>query len=144
MASENTDVRLTPQRRAVLGVLRGSSDHPTAHEVYDRVRGQQPGIGPATVYRTLALLVAAGQARELQLGEGSASRYDANTARHDHLVCDGCGAAVDVDAPVPSRLPLRVAAATGFAVHGYDLRFHGLCPACRGAHAAAPATPPAT
>lgn len=125
-----TDLRLTPQRRAVLDVLRDATDHPTAQEVFERVRPHSPGIGFATVYRTLNLLVASGHALELDLGESSA-RYDANTAPHDHLVCDGCGRAVDLAPLLPRGLLDRVAADSGFAVAGYALRFHGRCPACR-------------
>ena len=123
--------RLTPQRRAVLDVLRSSYDHPTAAEVYDRVRAIAPGIGAATVYRTLSMLVSTGQALELTLGDGASSRYDANTSRHDHLVCEGCGRAVDIDLPVPSSLVAEVNRTTDFQITGYDLQFRGLCPRCR-------------
>ena len=124
------ETRLTPQRRAVLDVLRDSHDHPTAQDVLDRVRRTSPGIGAATVYRTLNLLVESGQALELDLGD-TAARYDANTARHDHVVCVGCGAAADVDAALPPRLARDVAEVSGFAVTGHDLRFRGLCPTCQ-------------
>jgi Fur family ferric uptake transcriptional regulator/Fur family peroxide stress response transcriptional regulator len=126
----DTDLRLTPQRRAVLDVLRSSHDHPTAQDVLDRVRGTSPGIGAATVYRALGLLVESGQALELDLGD-AAARYDANTARHDHVVCERCGAAADVDAPLPPRLAENVTKVSGFAVTGHDLRFRGLCPTCQ-------------
>src|SRR3954447_3895909 len=89
-------VRLTPQRRAVLDVLRGCADHPTAAEVLERVRQRHPGIGAATVYRSLGLLVETGEALELSLGDGASARYDGNVTVHDHLVCDACGRAVDV------------------------------------------------
>ena len=124
------EARLTPQRRAVLDVLQASHDHPTAQDVLDRVRRTSPGIGAATVYRTLNLLVESGQALELDLGDASA-RYDANVARHDHVVCVRCGAAADVDAALPPRLAREVAEVSGFAVTGHDLRFRGLCPTCQ-------------
>src|SRR3954447_23211234 len=122
--------RMTPQRRAVLDVLGASTDHPTAAEVVDRVKAVQPGIGPATVYRTLALLVESGQALELSLGDSSTVRYDANVRRHDHIVCAGCGRAVDVDAALPPRAVRTLAEETGFAITGYDVQFHGRCPDC--------------
>lgn len=129
---DSAELRSTPQRRAVLDVLTAARDHPSAAEVYDRVRLRLPGIGPATVYRTLGLLVASGAARELSLGgDSGAARYDANTERHDHLVCDACGAAVDVDAPIPAGLAREIAARTGFTVDSYDLQFHGRCPTCQ-------------
>ena len=123
------DVRLTPQRRAVLDVLHAARDHPTAAEVYERVRIGSPGIGAATVYRTLGMLVRTGQALELSL-TGQASRYDANTASHDHLVCDSCGRAVDVQAALPAESLAAVAAGAGFTMTGVDLRIRGLCSTC--------------
>ena len=132
-----TEVRLTPQRLAVLDVLRASHDHPTAQEVLDRVRRTSPGIGAATVYRALNVLVESGRALELDLGD-TAARYDANTTRHDHVVCVRCGAAADVDAPLPARLARAVETVSGFAVTGHDLRFSGLCPTCLSSTTTAP------
>lgn len=131
------DARLTPQRRAVLDVLRHSADHPTAAEVFERVRALSPGIGAATVYRSLAHLVAAGYAAELSF-ERRAARYDANTTRHDHLVCDHCGRAIDVDVPFEHLDPAAdaevhaLAARAGFTVTAYDLRLRGRCADCSG------------
>jgi len=126
-----TPWRLTPQRRAVLEVLESATDHPTAAEVFERVRVASPGIGPATVYRTLALLVANGVALELSLGDGTSARYDGNTARHDHLVCTSCGAASDIERALPGELLDQVTSSTGYAISHYDLQFHGLCPECQ-------------
>lgn len=125
-----TAPRMTPQRRAVLDVLGAAHDHPTAADVYDRVRLVHPGIGAATVYRTLALLVESGQALELSLGDGGSARYDGNVARHDHLVCDACGRAVDVETPLPPQAVTNLSRRTGFRIAGYDLQFRGRCPDC--------------
>lgn len=122
--------RMTPQRRAVLDVLAASHDHPTAAEVLDRVRRTHPGIGAATVYRTLALLVEGGQALELSLGDGGSARYDGNAARHDHVVCTSCGRAVDVQTTLPPTAMSALSRLTGFTIAGYDLQFHGRCPDC--------------
>jgi len=127
-----TEPRLTPQRRAVLEVLRDATDHPTAIEVYEWVRARSAGIGAATVYRTLALLVATGQANELNFDSGAA-RYDANVDRHDHLVCLGCGSATDIQSPIPPTALAEIASDSGYAVAGYDLQFRGVCPDCQAA-----------
>ncbi|HEX3707863.1 MAG TPA: transcriptional repressor [Mycobacteriales bacterium] len=123
-------LRVTPQRQAVLDVLIAAHDHPTAAQVFDRVRGQQPGIGAATVYRTLSLLVAAGQARVLSLGEGASARYDANVSRHDHVLCVDCGAAMDVEAPLPVGALADMSSRTGYDLTEYDVQFRGRCPSC--------------
>jgi Fur family peroxide stress response transcriptional regulator len=124
-------MRLTPQRRAVLDVLRTCDDHPTAADVLDRVRKRHPGIGAATVYRSLALLVETGEALELNLGDGASARYDGNTSHHDHVVCVDCGSAIDIPRHSPTPNVAGLARRTGFAITGYDLQFHGRCPACR-------------
>ncbi len=131
-------VRLTPQRRAVLEALRESPDHPTAAELLVRVRRRHPGVGAATVYRTLDLLTSLGLADQLTV-EGTGTRFDPTTARHDHLVCDRCGRVDDVDLP-PPQLD-RLDAAPGFAVTGYDLTVHGVCPDCRRAAPDPPSHP---
>lgn len=133
LSSGLADMRFTPQRRAVLNALRASHDHPRAADVLERVRRSIPGIGAATVYRSLAHLVASGQAVELNF-VGGAARYDANVTRHDHLICDDCGAAVDIDVPLEqvARDAGSIASRHGFTVTAYDLRFHGLCAVCAG------------
>ncbi len=122
--------RLTPQRAAVLEVVRRAGDHPTARDIYERVRRQRPGIGFATVYRTLALLAGHGEILELQLGDDAVARYDGNTRHHDHVVCGGCGAVADLSVPLPVSVTAEAAAASGFTIDGYELRFTGRCPNC--------------
>ena len=121
---------MTPQRQAVLDVLHSSPDHPTAADVLERVRATRPGVGAATVYRALALLVENGQALELTLGDGTSARYDGNVDRHDHVVCTSCGRAVDVDTALPPQAVRTLSRRTGFSISGYDLQFRGRCPAC--------------
>lgn len=123
--------RLTPQRAAVLHVVRHARDHPTARDIYERVRRGQPGIGFATVYRALNLLVQHAEIREVQLGDDGVTRYDGNTAQHHHVVCHDCGTVADLGGRLPASLSEDAAHASGFAVDGYQLCFTGRCPACR-------------
>jgi Fe2+ or Zn2+ uptake regulation protein len=124
------EVRSTPQRRAVLEAVRCADDHPTAAEILSRVLDVMPGVGAATVYRTLAMLVESGQIQELRLGS-SAARYDRNNHCHDHLVCDGCGKVVDVHVDLEHSGQLAHAGVREhFQVTGYDLRIHGRCADC--------------
>lgn len=126
--------RVTPQRRAVLDVLMAAHDHPTAAQVFARVRHHQPGIGAATVYRTLSLLVDDGQARMLSLGDATSARYDANVSRHDHVICVDCGAAMDVEAPLPAAALADMSAHTGYDLTEYDVQFRGRCAVCHRLH----------
>lgn len=121
-------LRLTPQRRAVLDVVAESDDHPTAGQVLDRVRARVEGVGAATVYRTLALLVESGQVAELRVGE--ALRYDQNVHSHAHLVCTACGQVQDTYLQLDAGALAELTEKTSFTVAGYDVQLHGRCARC--------------
>ena len=88
--------KLTPQRDAVLQVILAREDHPTANEIFEAARQRLPTISYATVYNSLRYLKGAGLVHEIKFGD-SASRYDRETDRHDHAICNSCGKLVDFD-----------------------------------------------
>lgn len=126
--------RITKQRKAIFLALQGDTSHPTAEEIYRRVKEQLPHISLATVYRNLKLLAQEGLIQELTTGDGP-SRYDFRTHAHYHFACDRCERVYDVEIPVQTRLH-RELTRQGFAVRSHDLVFHGLCPSCRSGEAA--------
>lgn len=121
--------RFTPHRAAVLDVLRGSMDHPTAAEIYRRVRRRRPGVACATIYNALNWLTRNGMAAELKFGD-AATRYDPITSRHDHLVCTRCGALMDSTIEIPRKVWTTAARRMGFRVEHYRLELFGTCPRC--------------
>src|SRR6478736_5781449 len=88
-------LKLTPQRIAIVRELATDESHPTAQELYDRLRPALPTMSFATVYNTLDALTAAGLCAALSLSPGS-GRFDPNMEAHHHAVCDGCGAVTDI------------------------------------------------
>ncbi|MBI3107018.1 MAG: transcriptional repressor [Candidatus Rokubacteria bacterium] len=67
------------------------------------------------------------------------TRFDANLAPHQHLVCRVCGRIADFSAPWLARR--AVAAVPGFVVEDLDIRIVGRCSGCRDASVKAhPAT----
>jgi Fe2+ or Zn2+ uptake regulation protein len=122
-------LRMTPQRRAVLEAVASCGGHPTAAQIYTRVRVTQPGIAYATVYNALRALVEHRAVLQLKFGD-TASRYDPRPERHDHALCLGCQSLVDVAPSRPSRRALRSAAAKGFQLNGQHTQFFGLCADC--------------
>lgn len=129
MVKHPNPVRLTAQRQAVYEAVLASETHPTAAEIYETVKAQQPKIAFGTVYNALHYLVKAGLLVELSFGD-RASRYDRNVHRHDHLVCVRCGALEDVDLRVPQENIEQVAGATGYRVRTHHVELRGLCPRC--------------
>lgn len=118
--------RVTRQRRAVYEVLLRKRDHPTADEVFQRVRGTMPEISLATVYNCLDALVASGLARQLARDQG-ASRFCPNMREHGHFHCDGCGKVFDVEVPSGRAL---VPMPSGFRATRVEVTLHGHCPGC--------------
>ncbi len=121
-------LKVTSQRLLIYQELEGNTEHPTAEQVYERVRRALPTISLTTVYKILNELVELGEVRRFDLGDGAA-RFDPNTSRHVHARCRRCGAVLDLEA---SRAPVRVPAeADGFRVEDYHLVLEGTCSGCR-------------
>lgn len=115
-------LKLTPQRMAIVRELAGDETHPTAQDLFDRLRGAFPTMSFATVYNTLDTLAAHGLLRSIRLG--TAVRFDPNTSSHHHAVCDACGTIEDLPAePPPSH-------AHGFRVRTEERTYRGLCSRC--------------
>lgn len=131
------DLRMTPQRRAILEVIQDSRDHPNAAEIFQRVKARLPHLSYGTVYNSVRALSERGDLLELTFGDG-ASRYDGRTDRHDHARCCTCGRLADVAAPLQPAVLDAAAAATGYQLVAYHTEFSGLCPACAAARPAAP------
>jgi Fe2+ or Zn2+ uptake regulation protein len=124
------DWRLTAQRRAVAGVLRGDHVHLTADAVHELARAELPEISLATVYNTLNELVAMGEVLEVAVGDGP-KRYDPNVdVAHNHLRCVGCDELLDVRAGA-NRPKLAAGQAHGYRILDVEVIFQGLCPACQ-------------
>lgn len=130
--------RLTPQRAEILAELRIAHDHPTAAELFARLRPRLPHLSLGTVYRNLDVLSADGLVAKLA-GQGVEARYDGTLESHDHARCRCCGSVADIPAVElagPPELP------EGFAVEGWRLEYTGTCAACRAAGLVGPAPTP--
>src|SRR5882757_2894873 len=91
-------LKLTPQRIAIVRELAADESHPTAQELFDRLRPSLPTMSFATVYNTLDALSSAGLCAALALAPGP-GRFDPNMVPHNHAVCDECGSVRDVPPP---------------------------------------------
>ena len=120
---------LTKQRQCVLRVIRDSEKHLTANEVFEEARSVLPGISFATVYNSLRYLLTEGLIGEIRLGL-DAHRYDRNVSRHDHAVCNACGAIVDLKLALPTHVFERANELTNFQAESIELTIRGRCPGC--------------
>lgn len=125
----NTLSRMTRQRGVILRELRGVTSHPTADEIYLRVRKIVPRISLGTVYRNLEVLSEMGLVLKLEYGGGQ-RRYDGNPARHHHIRCAGCGKVGDVPPGAAPGFTIAPEAVPGFRVVDATILFVGVCDEC--------------
>ncbi|OGF53636.1 MAG: hypothetical protein A2Z21_05300 [Candidatus Fraserbacteria bacterium RBG_16_55_9] len=120
--------RVTKQRKAIFSALQGDVSHPTADEIYQRVKRRLPHLSLATVYRNLKLLAQEGLILEISTPDGP-NRYDPQTHQHYHFFCERCERVYDVEIPVQAQLN-RELSRQGFSVRSHETVFYGLCRSC--------------
>jgi Fur family peroxide stress response transcriptional regulator len=139
--------RFTKQRREVYQALLEKRDHPTAIEVYSRVKARMPSISLATVYNCLETLTECGLAKHVSI-DRAPSRYCPNLEEHGHFYCEQCGAVLDVPFKnrknrVPEKAHQALPSQTFLGnleetweipqnsiVTHHEVAFRGFCPAC--------------
>src|SRR5512133_2528973 len=126
-------LRSTRQRDIILDVFLSTHQHVSVEELYLKVKSSNPGVGQATVYRTLTLFVEAGLAREILLHDGQ-TRYQLFMAgeNNDHLVSTGCNSLIEFENETIEKLQDEIAARHGFLIRSHKLEIYGLCSTCRG------------
>ena len=129
---------MTAQRSLIYRALEGDATHPTAEELYERLRPQLPHLSLTTVYKTLNELVAWGELRRIDTGDGRI-HFDPDVREHSEIVCLRCHRVEDVPDQAP-RAAMHGGATHGGAtpgeLAGYRIvrraeTFYGYCPQCR-------------
>ena len=121
--------RFTVQRREVYNALMMRRDHPTAVEVFMRVKEKMPSISLGTVYNCLETLTECGLVRHVNLDRAS-SRYCPNIEPHAHFFCTECGAVFDVPLLKDSSFEKVWDVPPKSIVSHHEATFRGLCPEC--------------
>ncbi|HET6744835.1 MAG TPA: Fur family transcriptional regulator [Candidatus Limnocylindria bacterium] len=122
--------RVTNQRLVIAAELGRASRQVTADELYARLQSSHPGIGRATVFRTLERLVDAGVARRLER-EGHVYGYvTCEPEHHHHLACTRCGRVEEINESYITPLATRIKRERGFQVDDARLDFYGRCASC--------------
>ncbi|ENH96596.1 Fur family transcriptional regulator [Gracilibacillus halophilus YIM-C55.5] len=127
---KSSGVRITPQRHAVLEFLLNADTHPTADDIYKALEGKFPNMSVATVYNNLRVFREIGLVRELTYGDSS-SRFDCNTEKHYHIICESCGKIVDFHYPSLDEVESLAEQITGFDVSHHRMEVYGECQECK-------------
>ncbi len=115
-------VQPSAQRVAVAEYVLFTETHPSADEVWARVKRTFPMISRATVYNTLHLFAEKGLLREYVLTEGRVV-FDPKTERHHHFVDDATGAIYDI--PWEALAVSNVEGLKGYGVREYQVVLRG-------------------
>jgi Fur family ferric uptake transcriptional regulator len=122
--------RSTPQRGEVMALLRETDGSYSAQQLHMMLRERGAKVGLTTVYRTLQLLVDAGDVDATRLPDGVQLFRLCSSTHHHHLVCRNCGRTVEVEGPAVERWADRVAAENGFTDVGHTIEIFGTCANC--------------
>lgn len=124
-------LRETSQREGVLRFLTETKGHLTLEGIYEGLRSKIPGIGRATVFRTVKLLEEIGLVSRVTFADGQARyEYAYGRAHHDHMICVDCGETLEFSSPAIERLQLKAARARGFDLLWHRHEMFGRCWSC--------------
>ncbi|MCM8821357.1 MAG: transcriptional repressor [Candidatus Omnitrophica bacterium] len=134
-------LRITQTRMVIIDILtRNPEKHFSAEEIFLMAHRINPGIGFATVYRTLDLLAQMGIIQKMEFGDGKA-RYEMteameNVPHHHHLVCTECGKVIDYteftdeEKELLAKVEKELSEKYKFKIKNHIIQFCGICNNC--------------
>jgi len=121
-------LRQSAQRDRIVDLILETTRHFSVQEIAARVRAKFPSLGPATVYRTVNLLVEAQILRETLVDEGRQKLYEVSGVdHHDHIVCLDCGAIFEFHDEGIEALQASVSRRLGFREARHRHVIYGHC-----------------
>lgn len=123
-------LRCTKQREMIYAALATTDLHPTAEELFQAVRQDDPGLSLATVYNTLDVFTDRGLCRRIPSPNGNGpSRFDADTDQHAHILLDD-GRVLDIppdlagvlEGAVPPRIREALESRLGIRITGVQVQ----------------------
>lgn len=131
-ALKKKGLKTTSQRDDIARTFFASSRHLSIDDLYGEVRGINPGVGYATVYRTMKLLKECEFAEEQHFADGHTRYENADVEEHhDHILCDECGQIVEFTDESIERLQEEIAESLGFVLLHHKMELYGVCALCR-------------
>jgi Fur family transcriptional regulator, ferric uptake regulator len=122
-----TRPRNTRQRDALRRAFARADRPLSPHEALELARAEVPGLGIATVYRTVKALLEERWLRTVEL-PGAADRYEvAGKGHHHHFHCRACDGVFEVPS-CPGGF--RSMAPGGFHLERHEVVLFGVCREC--------------
>ena len=123
---EDRGYRVTEPRRSVVELLDRKDEGFSAEEIC----GELPGVGRATVYRTIKLLLDASVICKLALPNGAPKYSLARIEHHHHTVCVTCGTVNEFRDATIERFLHTIGADISGEIVGHRMEFYIICQQC--------------
>jgi Fur family peroxide stress response transcriptional regulator len=124
-----TQRRKSGQRERIYEAIRASKAHPSAQEVYEKLKKELPSLSLGNVYRNIGILLEEDRIVSGEFGSGTV-RYDADRSAHYHFFCESCGAVRDIAMAVRDEINADARRLSAHRIHGHIIRFFGVCADC--------------
>jgi len=130
---QSNKLKSSKRRDLIFDYVTQTQGHFTADHIYQEMVKIDPGIGIATVYRTIRLLVECGVLIEQTFGEkkGFFEVKDEKSRHHDHLICTSCGKITEFHCELIENDKRRIAQQYRFKINSHKLEIYGLCSECQ-------------
>ena len=124
-------LKLTPQRRRILEIVWRQHEPIGAYDILSEIAQQHEKAAPATVYRALEFLLAAGLVHRLDsLNAFLGCERPESAHPEQFLVCGNCHRVAELEDPALDRALQSSARARGFQLRGSSLEIKALCARC--------------
>jgi Fur family ferric uptake transcriptional regulator len=122
--------RHTRQRERVTALLEETDEFHSAQRLHEMLRARGASVGLTTVYRTLQVLVDAGEVDVVRLPGGEHLYRRCSPTHHHHLVCRLCARTVEVAGPAVEKWARQIARQHRFSDVSQTLELFGVCATC--------------
>jgi Fur family ferric uptake transcriptional regulator len=121
----------TRPREQITDILRTHRRYLSAAEVFGLLKKAGGKASLSTVYRTLDLMQAKGEASLRTDDRGEASFVICEPTHHHHAICRQCGKVEDIACQAIEHLTNDLLSHHSFALDDHAMEFYGRCAACR-------------
>ncbi len=122
-------MNFSKQREIIYNQVMNYPTHPTAEEVYNSLKRDNPNLSLGTVYRNLNQLSEAGILLKIPIADGS-DRFDGRTDCHYHMICEKCRRVFDIELDCLDGIPQSVSRRDGHLITRITLNLKGICAEC--------------
>lgn len=121
--------RITCQKKIILDYVKNTKSHPSALEVYSKVKNDLPHISQGTVYRVLKGFAKNNKVQEISTKD--ITFFDADLSDHSHFICQSCVAVYDIFDECSRCDVIKNKKTKVGKINNFRIYFYGICKKCK-------------